>query len=240
MSRSPLLVVTGTGTGIGKTHLTAALLGAWTRILLHGGMGEPRIAGLKPVESGVDGHASTDWETLGHASTFHVKHSPPYLLSRAVSPHLAAADEGRTIDLQLIRQYVEEVRSEADGVAVELPGGLFSPLAAGVTNADLARMLDPTAILLVAPDRLGVLHDVGAATRAAAAEGLRLAAVVLVAPELTDASTATNGRELAAVCGMRVAAEIPRAEIGALAMREDIATLLRSLGLCEGLGPSRL
>lgn len=227
---APLVVVTGTGTGIGKTHVTAALLRAWARILEAAGVESPRVAGLKPVESGVAEGAPTDARTLEQASTFHVKRfPPPYMLARAVSPHLAAAEEGRVIELELIRGYVAEVRKVTDGVAVELPGGLFSPLAPQLDNADVARELAPDALLLVTPDRLGVLHDVAATTRAAAACGLAVSGIVVVAPEHADASTGSNAVELALVCDVPVLANLPRADVATLAARADLAAILTAL-----------
>jgi dethiobiotin synthetase len=228
---APLLVVTGTGTGIGKTHVTAALLRAWSRVLVEAGVAAPEVAGIKPVESGVVSGSATDISTLEHASTFHVKRfSPPYMLARAVSPHLAARDEGRTIEAHVLRAYVDEVRAAAaHGVAVELAGGLFSPLAAGLNNADVARGLAADAVVLVAPDRLGVLHDVAAATRAATALGLTLTGVVLVAPEHADASTGTNAAELPLATDLPLLAVVPRADVATLALREDLTALVRGL-----------
>jgi dethiobiotin synthetase len=227
---APLLVVTGTGTGIGKTHAAVALVLAWARLLREAGVESPQVAGVKPVESGVAPGEATDVSTLEQASTFHVKRSPPpYMLARAVSPHLAAAGEGRLIELQPIRDFVAEVRAAADGTLVELAGGLFSPLARGLDNADVARALAPDELLLVVPDRLGVLHDVGATTRAARAAGLAITGIVVVAPEHADASTGTNAAELAVVCDVRVVAELPRADVATLAARADVAAILGEL-----------
>jgi len=55
--KAPLIVVTGTGTEIGKTHVAGALLLAWARVLAEAGMGDATVVGLKPVESGVTGGA---------------------------------------------------------------------------------------------------------------------------------------------------------------------------------------
>ncbi len=227
---APLLVVTGTGTGIGKTHAAVALVLAWARLLREAGVEDPLVAGLKPVESGVVPGEATDVSTLEQASTFHVKrYPPPYLLARAVSPHLAAADEGRTIELQPIRDFVAEARATAHGLLVELAGGLFSPLARDLDNADVALALAPDEVLLVVPDRLGVLHDVAAATRAARATGLGITGIVVVAPEHPDASTGTNAAELAVVCDVRVVAQLPRADVATLAARADVAAFLAEL-----------
>ena len=235
---APLILVAGTGTGIGKTHVSAALLLAWARALAARGVVEPKLAGLKPVETGVTPGdsplalgADGDGATLERLSTFHVKRFPaPYMLARAVSPHLAARDEGRLIERRVISSYVAEVREAAtDGVLAELAGGLFSPLAPGVSNADIARDLGADVLLLVACDRLGVLHDVGATARAAAAAGVRITGIVLVAPERPDASTGANAQELPLVTDVPVLAVLPRGEVVALAERADLAAIVGAL-----------
>ncbi|MDB5214759.1 MAG: Dethiobiotin synthetase [Myxococcaceae bacterium] len=237
---APLLVVTGTGTGIGKTHAAAALVLAWARLLREAGVERPEVAGLKPVETGVVDGAATDAAILEQVSTFHVKRfPPPYMLARAVSPHLAAADEGRVIELQLILDFVAGVRAVTDAVVVELPGGLFSPLGRGLDNADVARDLAPDGLLLVVPDRLGVLHDVAATTRAARAAGVAVAGIVVVAPEHADASTGTNAVELSLVCDVPVVAELPRADIATLSARADVAAILSELVRKRSSSPRR-
>src|SRR5205085_10256818 len=106
----PLVIVTGTGTEIGKTHVSVALVRAWAEALRS--QGSPsRVAGLKPVESG----GTADIAGLEQASTFHVKRDRvPYMLARPVSPHLAAREAGVVIDPARIAAFVTAVRDEAD------------------------------------------------------------------------------------------------------------------------------
>jgi dethiobiotin synthetase len=201
-ARGRLVVITGTGTSIGKTHLAEALVLAWTRTA--------RVVGLKPIESGVGDGAVTDAARLRAVSSFHVKRSG-YTLSAPLSPHLAARDEGIEISADVIVELVEEARQQADGIVVELAGGLFTPIADGLCNADLAIALAADTALLVAPDRLGVLHDVAAAMRAVGTTSLRIDGVVLVAPDRRDASTGRNAAELPRVSGVPVLVVLPRA-----------------------------
>jgi len=245
-ANTPLLVITGTGTEIGKTHCSVALLKAWVRAAAAvetpsatwAGAGAPApamIAGIKPVESGITPEVMSDAQRLDAAGTFHVKHSPPYRLERPVSPHLAAREANVAIDPLAVVSYVNDVRTDADGVLVELPGGLFSPLGPQFTNADLAPLLRPTDIVLVAPDRLGVLHDTTATLRAAASAGLRVAGVILVCPATQDASTGTNAAELRTECGIEVLAELPRATPEELAKHPAIQRLAKALATQRSL-----
>lgn len=196
----PLVVVTGTGTGIGKTWVATMLVEAWARMGI-------RVAGWKPIESG----GTEDGDALEQVSTFHVKRfQAPYLLSRPVSPHLAAEGEGSKIDIDLVVSRLSELRAEAGAVVLELPGGLFSPLSLDATNHELLAASSPDRVVLVAPDRLGVLHDIESVLRASA---VPIDAVVLTAPATADASTGTNAHELARLSpAVTIAAVIGRGE----------------------------
>ena len=223
---APLVVVTGTGSGICKTGVSTGRVAAWGRRGLSG-------AGLKPIESGIDPAAAAtgDVGELGRVSTFHVtRFTPPYLLVDPVSPHLAARREGRTIDLRVIVDWVAPIRAAADATVLELPGGLFSPLTDALTNADLLTALSPSKVVLVAPDRLGVIHDVLATTRAARAEGIAIDGLILSSVTALDGSVGTNAAELARVLPtVPVLAVLPRAPAATLLPHLDAALVALSL-----------
>lgn len=221
MKRGRLVVVTGTGTEIGKTHVTEALLLALGRR----GMA---AAGIKPVESGV-GQGTTDAERLRNASSFHVKHAG-VALEAPISPHLAARRQGIVLDVDaLVAGVRAALLGGPDLLVTELPGGLFTPLSDDALNADFAAALAPDVLLLVAPDRLGVLHDVLATVRAARAMNLRVDGIVLVAPERSDASTETNALELARILPVPVLAIVPRGSVSTLADGVAMAAVVRAL-----------
>jgi dethiobiotin synthetase len=189
----------GTGTGVGKTWLACELVRA-LRARGH------RPLGLKPIESGVTDPNATDGALLAR-STFDQREranalelSAPYRFPDPISPHLAARRVGRDINVDAALNYVREqeaARASAfDVCVIETAGGLFSPLAPGVTNWDLAQALTPAKWLLVAPDALGVLHDLTATLLAARARGRLPDAVALCAARPADASTGTNAGEV--------------------------------------------
>jgi 8-amino-7-oxononanoate synthase len=189
-------VVLGTGTGIGKTFAATALV----RLLARDGL---PVAGLKPIETGLaEGEARGDAAMLAAASLgvpLPPTH-PLYAFDEPITPSRAARAASRRIELPSIVTWVRDVESGAPAGArlvIETAGGVFSPLEDGVSNFDLARALDPALWVLVAPDRLGVLHDVGSCLLAMDALGRRPDYVVLSAPERADTSTGTNREELA-------------------------------------------
>jgi len=215
-----LALVTGTGTGIGKTHLAEAILLAFPR--------EAKVIGLKPVESGVEEGLLSDADRLERASTFHVQHFR-VTLRTPVAPSVAARKEGVVLDAGRLHAEVARVRALADVTLVELPGGLFSPFVDRTLNVEFAAALGPDATVLVAPDRLGVIHDVLATVSAARARGFQLHTLALVEPEQPDASTGTNSEEIASLLPDLPVLSVPRGVPEALARTTELQQLATEL-----------
>lgn len=183
------VVVLGTGTNVGKTFVTARLAGALAQ--------RCRVLALKPIESGVDANLAADATAIA-AAAGHAPPNSPWRFARPVSPHLAARETGaRIATAEVVDWVAEQERAHpADITLIESAGGAFSPLAPGVTNADLAVALEPARWLLVAPDSLGVLHDLTATLRALPRAPN---AVVLSSARPPDASSGSNAGELRAL-----------------------------------------
>jgi dethiobiotin synthetase len=219
-----LIIVSGTGTEIGKTHFTCGLAKALGTFA--------SVAALKPIESGVpEGREGEDGLALRLVSTTPVA-PPPYQLRAPLSPHRAGSLEGIAIDEEIVRRYVQSAAAEI--TIVELPGGLFSPLSKATTNADLAARLSPDVLLLVAPNRLGVLHDVGATLRAATTVPLAVSTIVLVAAAVPDNSFATNAGDLIDVAHGLPILEIPRGSTSAIGDLASVRRLARDLSERRG------
>jgi dethiobiotin synthetase len=215
------LAVVGTGTGVGKTHVTLALV----RALEARGV---RATAWKPIVTGTASPEGDDARSL-EAALGRALAPPVFSAPEPISPHLAAARAGRPIDLDALVARARALSAEHDVVVVETAGGLFSPLGPGRCNVDVARALAPAAVLLVASDRLGVLHDVSATWRAARAEALPLDALALSAPEQIDASTGTNARELVSLSLAPPAAVFARAPFDAAVSLEAAGVALDAL-----------
>ena len=162
--------VTGTDTGVGKSRASAALLHELARRGL-------RSVGMKPVAAGCDASGrNEDVDALRAASTVAVppELDNPYLLPDPVSPHIAAANAGARIDIDLIARRCAALRERADAVVVEGAGGFLVPLGTRHTGGDLAAALGLPVILVVGL-RLGCLNHALLTRDAIAARGLALA-----------------------------------------------------------------
>ncbi len=222
----------GTGTEVGKSYAACAL----ARELRQQGK---RTLALKPIESGVSlsgqpAHVSraprlvvdpttsfprlhdgqiTDAESLMKAAGLGARSL--YELADPVSPHLAARREGIEILIQGVAQWVDELvtESQAEYLVLETAGGALSPVHAAFDNLDLLQFAQVDVIVLVAPNRLGVLHDVAATLRCVEARGLVTDLVVLSDAHdrvATDASYSTNLQELQKVVIPRSTKNTPR------------------------------
>ena len=201
----PRIVILGCGTGVGKTRVSRALLRALDA-------NDQPCVGLKPIESGVSTANSSgppdgsDASLLNGAGTFRTTQTHPlYALRDPISPHLAARNAGAVIELARVAGWVLRAEKELAPLVssdravwsiVETAGGVFSPLGPGLTNFDLARVLEPAIWVLVATDSLGVLHDVSATIEAMSARGRSADHLVLSQAREPDASTGSNAAEL--------------------------------------------
>ena len=165
--------VAGTDTGVGKTFVACALLRALARR-------HARVAGMKPVAAGsiatARGPDSEDAIALRAASTVQVPREldNPVLLDEALSPHLAAARAGRTIDIDHLVRCQRALARECDALVVEGAGGFLVPLSASLTGADLAKAMG-LPIVLVVGLRLGCLNHALLTAEAIASRGLLMA-----------------------------------------------------------------
>ena len=168
------LFVTGTGTGVGKTIVSAALLAAMRAA------GEPARA-YKPVVTGLEepaGEWPPDHELLGLAAGVDPEEVAPLRYGPAVSPHLAGALAGEPIDALALVARARAAASSAQTLVVEGVGGLLVPLADDLTVRGLAIELG-LPLLIAASPGLGTINHTLLTIEAARAVRLDVAAVVL-------------------------------------------------------------
>lgn len=173
MTVKPAYFVTGTDTEIGKTLVSGTMLYA----LSQRGV---RAAGMKPIAAGAelrDGvwhNEDVDFLAAYASMQLPTALTTPYLLQDPAAPHIAAANEGITIDPKRILDCYAQVHAAADAVVVEGVGGFRVPLTSGYDTADLAKDLGLPVILVVGL-RLGCINHALLTAEAIAARGLTLA-----------------------------------------------------------------
>jgi dethiobiotin synthetase len=205
MADSPIpgLFITGTDTGVGKTHV-ACRIASW---LVRAGY---RVGVYKPAASGCtvrDGQPVADdalllWQAAGQPGD--LKYVCPQRFLAPLAPPLAARAEGRQVDAELLRTGLDVWKGCSDILLVEGAGGLMSPLSDQDYVADLADDLG-FPLIVVAPNVLGVINQTlqTLITAFTFREGLTVAGIVLndLGRDVReDPSVASNYDQLVAHC----------------------------------------
>lgn len=165
-----VLIVTGTGTDVGKTVATAALA-----VCASG-----RVAVVKPAQTGVADGAGGDLAEVtrmsGVRDTFEFARYPDPL-----SPHHAALMSSRpALGFAETAQRVDDLDTEFDTVLVEGAGGLLVPFDSdeGWTLIDLAHHLNAPLVVVTQPG-LGTLNHTTLTVNRIEEENLELAGIVI-------------------------------------------------------------
>jgi dethiobiotin synthetase len=198
------LFVTGTDTDAGKTWISCLLIRQLTAPAV-------RVAAYKPACSGADTVDNTlRWndidalaDTLG--SDTDPAHICPQRFTAALAPNVAARQENRQIDEQLLLNGFRHWQTTADYLVVEGVGGLLCPLSDQTTVADLASAMK-IPLLIVAANRLGVINHTALTIDAAEKRHLPIAAVVINETTASQSEDTTvlrnlNVQELHRICG---------------------------------------
>lgn len=161
------LWVLGTGTGVGKTHVSARIATAWS------GLGP--VTYRKPFQTGVDraDHPDADATTLANSGVQAESH---VLLKAPLSPLAAAQQEGRSLDLAATAAWC--LRTAEGRVLLEGVGGLMVPLAPQVHFLAWATDLRLPCVL-VALGGLGTLNHTLLSAEALMLRGWRIEAVLV-------------------------------------------------------------
>jgi dethiobiotin synthetase len=199
--------VTGTGTGVGKTVVTAALAS------LAAARGDGGVAVVKPAQTGVrPGEPGDLAEVTRLAGVTDVHEYARY--PDPLSPAAAARVSGLpALSLKAAADDVRELAADRRLVVVEGAGGLLVRFDEdGATLADLAKELDAPVLVVVDP-ALGTLNHTALTLESMAARGVRLAGVVLgswpTAPAEPDLAMRCNIRDLETLAARPLAGALP-------------------------------
>lgn len=218
-----LFLVTGTDTEVGKTRFTLLLIESLRR------RGENPFA-IKPFETGCgEGMVPPDADAYLSA----LKAGDPglsledicyYRYREPVSPNIAARLSGRSPDMGVVKKRILNRLKERGLVFVEGAGGIMVEAVDGVTFLDMAVELSMK-VIIVAPNRLGVLNQVALTLSALKIGGANLAGITLndLSPPL-GAAPAYNYQELSRKYGDKILGRVP---FGATCLPDDIITKLR-------------
>jgi dethiobiotin synthetase len=193
----PAVFVTGAGTDVGKTFVTAGLI----RCLRARGRA---VEALKPIVSGFDPLApgSSDpailLEALGRNVTPQTLAAiSPWRFREPLSPDMAARAEGRSIDFEEVIGVCAEAAARTPGLLlIEGVGGVMVPIGESHTLTDvMTRLRLP--LILVGGSYLGAINHLLTAEDVLRSRGLALRAIVVSESRSSTVGLEATGETLA-------------------------------------------
>jgi len=166
------IFVTGTGTGVGKSHAAAALLLKYS------------LYYWKPVQTGFP--TDDDTETVRRLSGVEEKYflEPEWRLREPLSPHRAAELEGVTVRVGALAERYHAIKERP--LLIEGAGGLYVPLnRAGETWVPFLHAIG-VPVILVASTGLGTINHTLLSVEALRREGLVCAGIFFCGPDNPD------------------------------------------------------
>jgi dethiobiotin synthetase len=216
------IFVTGTDTGVGKTHVTAALLSELRRR-------DVRAAAFKPIACGAGGRddAKTYRRLMDHEQPLDAIN--PIWLRHPLAPSVAARLARRRIDLRAIGTSYKRLAAAYSIVLIEGAGGLLVPIKRDYFVADLARDLR-LPLLIVARLGLGTINHTLLTVQAARARGLNPIGIVLnnSAGSRRGLAERTNIDVVPALCNVPLLGVMPHGRDGASKAARRISDALFS------------
>jgi dethiobiotin synthetase len=199
------LFLTGTDTGVGKTHTAVQLLRAGRAAGL-------RCAGMKPICCGDRDDAQQLLAASSEGVT--IDELNPVWLKTPVAPFSASLIEQVEIDEHSLIGKLRALEKRFDSVVVEGVGGWLVPIRRDFFVADLAALIK-LPVLVVAMNRLGCLNHTILTVRSVVAHGLACAGVVLNSPEgVSDIASTTNADILRQILDVPIVSSLPEEAAG--------------------------
>ncbi len=121
------IFIVGTGTDVGKTVVTAGIM----HVLRNDGCNATYFkAVLSGAVEGVDDLIPGDTEFVSKISGLEeaYENTTPYIYKSPISPHLAAKLENKEIDIKVVKEKYEYLKSKYDFIIAEGSGGIVCPL----------------------------------------------------------------------------------------------------------------
>ncbi len=165
---------------------------------------------MKPIETGVGTQGPLDAISLCEAAGVNdsLDLVCPQRFALPAAPSVAAAHEGRTVDLEVIRAAHAELARRHPLLLIEGAGGILVPIRAGYSMADLAAEFDAP-LVVVTRASLGTINHTLLTLEAIERRGLALAGVVIShGSRVISSSDRANLVALRESLGARLAGEV--------------------------------
>ena len=206
------LFITGTGTDVGKTYITALIIKCLKDAGLDAGYYKAAISGAEKDEEDGTLHAGDALYVKEIAELSETQEElVSYVYEAAVSPHLAAQLDNNPIDFDVVEKDFRRALSQHEYITMEGSGGIICPLR---WDKDQHVILDDLVLrlglgaLIVADAGLGTINAAVLTVEHLRARGIPVRGIILNHFHAGDIMEEDNLDMVEAITGVKVVATV--------------------------------
>ncbi len=202
---SKCIFVTGTGTDVGKTYVTALIVKKLRGMGISAGYYKFAASGEM-----IDNIPADAWH-VKKVANLPDKKFVSYAYKESVSPHLAAQLEGRPIEISVLERDFNAAQKSFDFLVVEGSGGIICPLRwddKKIILSDVVKKFDlPT--IIVADSGLGTINATVLTVEHLRAKNIPIKGVILNRFDENRLLDVDNAKMIIALTDLPIIAEVP-------------------------------
>ena len=174
------IFITGTGTDIGKTYISAMLVKKLKDLGYKSGYYKAAVSGNERENNiliAQDAKFVKEFANLVQEPNSMVS----YIYEEAISPHLAAIRENKPVDMNVIKKDFQKISSQSDFVTVEGSGGILCPIRYDkkqIWLEDIIKELNLSAIV-VSNAKLGSINAAGLTVSYLRTKNIKIKGIIL-------------------------------------------------------------
>lgn len=157
------IFITGTGTDVGKTYVTALMIKKLKEAGVNPCYYKAAMSGNDRKEDGslIPGDALRVKKISGISQS--LDSMCPYVYEHAYSPHLASRIEGNPVELSVVMDGFKKLKEQYEYITVEGSGGILCPICFDEAHIGLEDVINAMELdcILVADAGLGTINSVG-------------------------------------------------------------------------------
>lgn len=197
------LFITGTGTDVGKTYVSALIAKKLKEEGLDIGYYKAALSGSNEITD------SDAWYVKEKANlTDSYEEMVSYTYKHAYSPHLASQIEGNPVDIKVIKQAYKDISKRHDYMIVEGSGGIICPIRYDkdkkIFLEDIIKELDISSII-IADAGLGTINSTVLTIEYMMKKKLKINGVILNKFEISNVMHEDNRQMIEEITDIKVA-----------------------------------
>ncbi len=205
MSKS--IFITGIGTDVGKTYVTALIVKYLKDLGYNSGYYKAAVSGNERVNGELVAGDAKYVKEIANLSD-NANEMVSYIYEEAISPHLAAIMENKPVEIEKIKEDFKKVCSKNDFVTVEGSGGILCPIRYDnkkVWLEDIIKELNLSTII-VANAKLGSINATGLTVSYLKSKNIPIKGIILNNFDENDFMEKDNKKMIEELTGVKILA----------------------------------